>query len=76
MVGVVASGEHRAIDPTAAYGDQPVMAPLATIIGILLIIIAIPFGLMLAPLALGVIVVALAWRHVAASWGPLPGSAS
>ena len=52
------------------------MAPLATIIGILLIIIAIPFGLMFAPLVLGVIVVALAWRHVSASWAPAPESAS
>jgi hypothetical protein len=76
MVRATERVDHRAIDLTAAYGDQPVMAPLATIIGILLIIIAIPFGLMLAPLALGVLVVALAWRHVAASWGPLPGSAS
>jgi hypothetical protein len=52
------------------------MAPLATIIGVLLIIIAIPFGLMFAPLVLGVIVVALAWRHVSASWAPVPGSVS
>jgi hypothetical protein len=76
MVGSIGSLDHRAIDLTAAYGDQPVMAPLATIIGVLLIIIAIPFGLMLAPLALGVIVVALAWRHVSASWEPVAGSAS
>ena len=36
------------------------MAGIATLLGILLIIVAIPFGLMFAPLALGVVVVALA----------------
>ena len=46
------------------------MAGIATIIGILLIIVAIPFGLMFAPLLLGIVVVALAWRHVAASYEP------
>ena len=76
MAGRSPSPDDRAIDLTAAYGDQPVMAPLATIIGVLLIIVAIPFGLMLAPLALGIIVVALAWRHVSASWAPVPGAAS
>jgi hypothetical protein len=52
------------------------MAPLATLAGILLILVAIPFGLMLAPLALGIIVVALAWRHVAASWTTPAGAAA
>ena len=33
------------------------MTQLAALIGILLIIVAIPFGLMLAPLALGIVVV-------------------
>ncbi len=37
--------------------------PLA-ILGILLILIAIPFGLMLAPLALGVIVLVVVVRRV------------
>ena len=37
-----------------------------TLLGVLLIIVAIPFGLMFAPLALGVLFVALAWRHVVA----------
>ena len=46
------------------------MAGIATLLGILLIIVAIPFGLMFAPLVLGVVVVALAWRHVAASYEP------
>lgn len=40
------------------------MTQLAALIGILLIIVAIPFGLMLAPLALGIVVVWLALRHV------------
>ena len=46
------------------------MAGIATLLGILLIIVAIPFGLMFAPLVLGIVVVALAWRHVAASYEP------
>ena len=40
------------------------MTQLAALIGILLIIVAIPFGLMLAPLALGIVVIWLALRHV------------
>lgn len=40
------------------------MTQLAALIGILLIIFAIPFGLMLAPLALGVVIVWLVLRHV------------
>ena len=46
------------------------MAAALTVLGILLIIVAIPFGLMLAPLALGVVMAFLAWRHVAAAWQP------
>ena len=46
------------------------MAAALTVLGILLIIIAIPFGLMLAPLALGLVMAVLAWRHVAAAWQP------
>jgi len=40
------------------------MTQLAALIGILLILLAIPFGLMLAPLALGVLIVWLVLRHV------------
>jgi hypothetical protein len=40
------------------------MTALAALIGILLILIAIPFGLMLAPLALGIVLVWLVLRHV------------
>ena len=40
------------------------MAAALTVLGILLIIVAIPFGLMLAPLALGIVVIWLALRHV------------
>jgi uncharacterized protein YqgC (DUF456 family) len=40
------------------------MTQLAALIGILLILVAIPFGLMLAPLALGVVIVWLVLRHV------------
>jgi hypothetical protein len=51
------------------------MPALFTTLGILLIVVAIPFGLMLAPLALGLIFVWLGWRHVSASWqAPSRGS--
>ncbi|HSL75445.1 MAG TPA: hypothetical protein VK867_00760 [Candidatus Limnocylindrales bacterium] len=40
------------------------MTRLATLIGIVLIVLAIPFGLMLAPLALGIVIVWLAMRHL------------
>ena len=40
------------------------MTQLATLIGIVLILLAIPFGLMIAPLALGIVIVWLAMRHL------------
>jgi uncharacterized membrane protein AbrB (regulator of aidB expression) len=40
------------------------MTALAALIGILLILVAIPFGLMIAPLALGVVLVWYALRRV------------
>jgi hypothetical protein len=43
---------------------EATMTQLATLIGIVLIIVAIPFGLMLAPLALGIVIVWLALRHL------------
>ena len=61
------------VTPTMGPDNQPseaTMTQLAALIGILLIIVAIPFGLMLAPLALGVVMAFLAWRHVAAAWQP------
>ena len=44
---------------------------------IVLILVAIPFGLMFAPLALGVLFVWLGWRHLSASWqAPVDGAAA
>jgi hypothetical protein len=43
------------------------MPAAVTIIGVLLIIVAIPFGLLIGPLALGVVMVYLGWRHVSAA---------
>lgn len=40
------------------------MTALAALVGILLILVAIPFGLMVAPLALGVVLVWYALRRV------------
>jgi hypothetical protein len=45
-------------------------------LGILLILVAIPFGLMLAPLAIGVIVLVLALRHMDRGVGPTEHSAA
>ncbi len=50
------------------------MPALFTVLGVALIIVAIPFGMMLAPLALGVIFAYLGWRHVTASWQEPTGS--
>ncbi len=44
------------------------MPALFTILGVLLILVAIPFGLMIAPLAFGIVFVYLGWKHVSASW--------
>ena len=53
------------------------MPAIATVIGILLILVAIPFGLMLGPLALGIVIAVMGWRHVAAGWQRQPdGSAA
>jgi hypothetical protein len=40
------------------------MTQVAALIGIALIVLAIPFGLMIAPLALGIVIVWLALRHL------------
>lgn len=50
------------------------MPAMFTALGVLMIIVAIPFGMMLAPLALGVIFAYLGWRHVSASWQEPTGS--
>jgi hypothetical protein len=44
------------------------MPAVFTLLGVVLIIVAIPFGLMFAPLALGVIFAYLGWHHLSASW--------
>lgn len=59
--------DDGSIDPHPASESQN-MPAIATVIGILLIIVAIPFGLMLGPLALGIVIAVLGWRHVAAGW--------
>ena len=45
-------------------------------LGILLILVAIPSGLMLAPLAIGVIILVLALRHLDRAVGPAERSAA
>ena len=53
------------------------MPALFTVLGVVLILVAIPFGLMFAPLALGVLFVWFGWRHLSASWqGPSEGIAA
>ncbi len=48
----------------------------AAVLGILLIIVAIPFGLMLAPLALGIIVLVVALRRLDGAFAIRDGSAA
>jgi uncharacterized membrane protein AbrB (regulator of aidB expression) len=51
------------------------MAGVATVVGILLVLVAIPFGLMIGPLGLGVVIAYLGWRHVSAALEiPAPGA--
>jgi len=45
-------------------------------LGIVLILVAIPLGLMLAPLAIGVLVLVLALRHMDRAVGPTDRSAA
>ncbi|MDF2736055.1 MAG: hypothetical protein K0S97_2679, partial [Chloroflexota bacterium] len=52
------------------------MSGAYALLGILLILIAIPFGLMLAPLAIGVIVLVFALRRMDRAVGPRDHSAS
>lgn len=53
------------------------MSAVFTIVGVALILLAIPFGMMLAPLALGIVFVYLGWKHVSAAWQtPLEASRS
>jgi hypothetical protein len=49
------------------------MTALAAFIGIVLIVVAIPFGLMLAPLARGIVIVWLALRRLDGSLDPAIG---
>ena len=43
-------------------------------LGILLVLVAIPFGLMLAPLIIGVIIVAVSFRRLGAALEPAVGA--
>ena len=52
------------------------MSGAYALLGILLILVAIPFGLMLAPLAIGVIVLVFALRRMDRAVGPVDHSAS
>jgi hypothetical protein len=52
------------------------MSGAYALLGILLILVAIPFGLMLAPLAIGVIVLVFALRRMDRAVGPADHSAS
>ena len=52
------------------------MSGAYALLGILLILVAIPFGLMLAPLAIGVIVLVFALRRLDRAVGPGDHSAT
>ena len=49
------------------------MTAIAALIGIVLILVAIPFGLMVAPLAIGIVLVWYALRRVDGALQPQPG---
>ena len=44
------------------------MPAVFTVLGIILIIVAIPFGMMFAPLALGIVFAYLGWKHLSTGW--------
>ena len=47
------------------------MTPYVALFGILLILVAIPFGLMLAPLVLGIVIVVFALRRLEDALDPI-----
>jgi hypothetical protein len=74
MVGAGCAPERRAIKPTTA---ETLMTPLYAVLGILLVLIAIPLGLMLAPLIVGAILIAIGIRRADRAIQPnIAGSAA
>jgi hypothetical protein len=51
-------------------------APIAAFLGIVLILVAIPFGLMIAPLALGIVLLWFALRRVDGALDPRADAAA
>jgi len=59
-------------DLTAPFGD-PAMTAAFTVLGILLVIVAIPFGLLLAPLTIGVLLIWFGMRRLNGVLDPIDG---
>jgi hypothetical protein len=55
-------------------GSERQMTSILTGLGILLVLFAIPFGLMLAPLILGAILLVFGLRRASRAFAPLPAS--
>ena len=66
--------EAQPTDPTAAEPTR--MTPIYAILGILLVLIAIPFGLMLAPLIVGAILLYVVLRRADRALQVPPGAAA
>jgi hypothetical protein len=65
MVGAVGGPDDEVLVNASHLGDHDAMTtPLLALLGVLLIILAIPFGLMLAPLAIGVILIWFGMRRL------------
>ena len=57
-------------------GDLPDMTPAVAALGVLLVIVAIPFGFMLAPLPIGILLVWFGLRRLGGVLEPLDGTAA
>ena len=65
--------------PATVVGAPPAMSnstPVAAFLGIVLILVAIPFGLMIAPLALGIVLIWYALRRVDGALDPRTDAAA
>jgi hypothetical protein len=59
------------LDPL--HGDLRMSSSALAALGILLVLVAIPFGFMLAPLVIGVILVVVSFRRLGRAVGPVEG---
>ena len=70
---VPAGGRHDRVLDASPTRRTAVMTPAFAALGVLLVIIAIPLGLMLAPLAIGVLLVWFGLRRLGGVLEPVDG---